>query len=331
MTSVEIYADGGATVGLGHLSRSIVLARAFANAGCSCVMNSPDETCVKIAEQEGFKSRIVDRDRPNLNGADILVADGYKLNLQQTQNWKRHYQCRLVIDDLGDRPVNCEILINPNIYGSNLEYDNYQYHTLLAGPDYALVNPSFRKTKPGLDGKRKNLILVSFGGTDDGRYAEPTARLLLENKFYIDVVISSLQTPNRALIELYQSYPSQIRLHQNAEMSTLMHKAQMFVGSAGTMVLEAFAAKIPVVVCAIANNQLFAAKALREAGFKCGNEFDANSLVDDVKNTQICTDGASKKIPSIDCMGPERIVEHTLQFLNQLNRAPIRPIARNGD
>jgi UDP-2,4-diacetamido-2,4,6-trideoxy-beta-L-altropyranose hydrolase len=82
---------------------------------------------------------------------DWLVVDHYALDERWEECLRSYCKKIMVIDDLADRPHNCDLLLDQNFY-ENLEsrYDGLvppQCKKFL-GPKYALLRPEFRESVP---------------------------------------------------------------------------------------------------------------------------------------------------------------------------------------
>jgi len=70
-----LFADAGASTGLGHVARTAALGVALASHGASVVLATPDDTARALVEAEGLEW--CSWDRRLRDRVDILVADSY--------------------------------------------------------------------------------------------------------------------------------------------------------------------------------------------------------------------------------------------------------------
>ena len=109
-------------------------------------------------------------------------------------------------------------------------------------------------------------ILVSFGGTDDGRFSLPVAEALLAGRadIVVEVVISPLLTTSPDLISLQDQHAGRLVVHHGVDMADVMCRCRVLAGAAGVTVLEALAAGLELAVCSTADNQRMNVAALRK-------------------------------------------------------------------
>ena len=84
----------------------------------------------------------------------------------------------MVIDDLADRPLDCDVLLDQNYGSSAARYAGLvpQHCLQLHGPDYALLKPVYaeRRTKMRQRSAEIQRVLIYFGGGAD--HADLTGR-----------------------------------------------------------------------------------------------------------------------------------------------------------
>ncbi|MEX6780098.1 UDP-2,4-diacetamido-2,4,6-trideoxy-beta-L-altropyranose hydrolase, partial [Limnospira fusiformis] len=103
--------------------------------------------------------------------ADWLVVDHYGLDAVWERQLRPQVKQILVIDDLANRPHDCDVLLDQNY--SQLGEQRYQGwvpHScrLLLGPRYGLLRPEYPLYRQALSPHRGQVrrVLVFFGGTD---------------------------------------------------------------------------------------------------------------------------------------------------------------------
>ena len=205
---------------------------------------------------------------------DWLVVDHYALD----ERWERYLRIYvkkiMVIDDLADRPYDCDLLLDQNFY-ENLErrYDDLtppQCKKLL-GPKYALLRPEFRKERKNLrkrDGNVKR-IMVFFGGSDPSNEtakALEAIRLLNRPDIAVDVVVGSANPHKEQIKQLCSTMHNITYYCQVANMAKLMADADLFIGGGGSTTWERCCLGLPGLVMAIASNQDIMAVGCDQAG-----------------------------------------------------------------
>lgn len=310
--NVVIRADASLRIGTGHVMRCLALAEVLKKRGASVsfVCREFVGNLCDYIEAQGFVvhrmgpsypagvSPVLNNqspiDEPWLEGVtwrqdaaqvkavldrfghrvDWLVVDHYGLD----NGWERAArsdQCRvLVIDDLANRPHDCDLLLD-----QNFKPDAHASYTvlvskecrLLLGPKYALLRHDFRDLRPSIrirDG-RVQRILIFLGGTDPSNETGKVlrgARRLVEIGVSLDVVIGSMNPHRDGLTQQYGSYGN-IHFHHNlANMADLMEQSDLSIGAGGTTSWERCCMGLPSVVITIAENQEPSAQALATAG-----------------------------------------------------------------
>ena len=206
---------------------------------------------------------------------DWLVVDHYALD----EIWEGYLRpfCKkiTVIDDLADRPHDCDLLLDQNFY-ENLEsrYDGivpFRCKKLL-GPKYALLRPEFREARKKLrkrDGHIRR-IMIFFGGSDltnETTKALEAVRMLNRPDITVDVVVGAFN-PHRKVIEQIASDLPDCTCHFNVEdMAALIAVADLGVGAGGTTVWERYAIALPSLVISIARNQEKTVSDMAESGY----------------------------------------------------------------
>ena len=282
MAAIEaiILADSGPQVGLGHLRRSLVLATALGAAGASVRLLTPDDEAQRIARRSVPATAPWPRDLSALPPADLLIVDSYRIDADTCRRWRPRFRVRILVDDLADRDLDADIIINPNSYGGILNYQDICSCTVLAGPDYALVDPAFAALRDHdrCEGRR---VLIAFGGTDDGTLGAAAAAALLPiSEATIDLVVSPLRPVGPAAASLARAESQRLSLHHGAAMTDLMAQAVLYLGGCGATVWEASAAGLGLVVAKTADNQALIQADLARRGMAAFEAFDAELMAE---------------------------------------------------
>jgi UDP-2,4-diacetamido-2,4,6-trideoxy-beta-L-altropyranose hydrolase len=189
-----------------------------------------------------------------------LVVDHYALDRCWEKALRSHADRIMVIDDLADRPHECDLLLDQNLY-RNMES---RYSGLLSdgcvtllGPRYALLRREFleaRRELPQRDGSVKN-VLVFFGGTDFSNQTEKALEALKTIAAHVDVVVGPIN-PNRDRIRSICDGRKNTVFHYNTnEMARIMAEADLCVSSGGSSTWERCVLGVPSIVISVADNQ----------------------------------------------------------------------------
>lgn len=260
---------------------------------------------------------------------DWLVVDHYGLDGGWEKQMRPYVNRIFVIDDLANRPHDCDVLLDQNFY-AKME-DRYEGLVpagcqMLLGPKYALLRPEFSEAHRAAR-TRKNRevqrIFVFFGGsdpTDDTTKALEAIRLMNLQNIEVDVVVGT-SNPNRQEIQrLCEEIPN-THFHCQVEyMAQLMSEADIAIGAGGTATWERLSVGLPSIVIAIASNQVQTSRDLGNAGYELflGPSYDvtpsglSHVLYTLLQNPYLRKHLASEGLSLVDAEGTHRIVQTVL-------------------
>lgn len=278
-------ADASSKSGGGHVMRCLTLAEEFRAAGWSVGFAANAESRDIIPRLNNCADLLLGTDTLPLDpeavkrrwpsGCDVFVVDHYDLGAsfeKACRDFARHI---VVIDDLANRPHDCDLLIDTNFgrraedYGGLVPADAH----LLIGADYALLRPEFAAHRAEALARRATLtkvdrILVSLGLTDLGGITARVVQPLLEidGSFSIDVVIGHAAA-SRSFLEDFATREQRLCLHVDPpDMAALMASADLAIGAGGTTSWERCCLGLPTLVLVLADNQKMIAEELSRAG-----------------------------------------------------------------
>jgi len=236
---------------------------------------------------------------------DLLIVDHYQLDAVFETGCRAWTERIMVIDDLADRPHDCDILLDQT-FGRQME----DYAALvpphckrLIGTDYALVRPQFAAVRDDAIRRRAartevERIFVSMGTTDP---VNATALVLaalegLDRKMIIDVVIGGTAA---ALPEItMRSRSLGVELHvDRADVWNVMAEADMAIGAGGTSSWERCVLGLPTLLIVIAENQRDLAASLQQAGAAESIRYSENLSVRGLTEViaRLCNDSAKRQ------------------------------------
>jgi len=207
-------------------------------------------------------------------GAALLVVDHYGRDATFEKLCRPWTQRILAIDDLANRPHDCELLLDPMPGRKAERYRPAvpQRCQLLLGTEYALLKPEFAAARPAALERRRapvlRRVLVAFGSTDpvDATSACLEALAFSGLDIDIDVVLGSA-APRLARVQKRVETMRRTRLHVETDsMADLMAAADMALGAAGGTSWERCCLGLPAFVTVLAENQLGTASALGAVG-----------------------------------------------------------------
>jgi UDP-2,4-diacetamido-2,4,6-trideoxy-beta-L-altropyranose hydrolase len=203
-----------------------------------------------------------------------LLVDHYALDTRWEQQMRPFTDKIMVIDDLADRPHDCDLLLDQNQYeGLERRYDGLVPDRCerLLGPRYALLRPEFaaaRKTLRHRDGRVRR-IFVFFGGSDlsnETAKALEAIRLLNRTEIVVDVVVGASNPKGDQIREICQGMPNTCFHLQVGNIAELMALADLAIGAGGTTTWERCCLGLPTLALVLADNQREIVEAMSAAG-----------------------------------------------------------------
>lgn len=208
---------------------------------------------------------------------DWLVVDHYALDRRWEQTLRPHTRRLMAIDDLADRPHDCDLLLDQNLGRQAKDYGGLlsSHPQTLIGPSYALLRPEFaqwrkhslqRRTQPQL----KNL-LITMGGVDQANATGQVLEALFQCELPVDLCITVVMGPTAPWLEQVQAQaaamprPTQV-LSGVSNMAQLMAESDFCIGAAGGSAWERCCLGLPTLVLMLAANQQAGAMALQAHG-----------------------------------------------------------------
>ncbi len=268
---------------------------------------------------------------------DWLVVDHYGIDRQWERIVKPHVGKLMVIDDLANRPHQCDLLLDQN-YAEDASQRYLgkvpECCVLLLGPGYALLRPEYLQyrsraiTRSGKIGR----VLVFFGGSDPlnmtclavEELSSPDLQTL-----QLDVVVGAnypffdplqQRISRRGRATLYRNLP---------HLAELISHADIAVGAGGSTTWERMCLGLPSIVISIAENQEKTCEMLHHAGLinylGAAKKLAVPSLRD--KITELLSRPALLQRQSetmlqwVDGSGAMRVAEHLFSLSNELSHA----------
>lgn len=279
-------ADASGEVGVGHVVRCLALAEALRAAGVSCafavskgtsaaapLLASSTFTLVELPDDATDKPAALAERWPQ--GVELLIVDHYDLDKGYARACRQWAQRILVIDDLADRPQDCDILVDPTSGRAKSAYRGRVPGgcRLLLGSGYALLRGQFaamRETARAHRGEMGKVrrVQVSMGGTDPNDATSVALAGIAESGLDVEVdVVLGRAAPNLSAVrQLASTLPQHVTVHVDvANMAKLMTEADVAIGAAGSSSWERCCLGLPSIVVPVARNQAANAAALAGA------------------------------------------------------------------
>lgn len=309
---IAFRTDASVQIGTGHVMRCLSLAKALRENGAICrfICREHPGNLLDFIRQQGFEAEALpmpedqqplgETEAPALAHAawlgcgwaadatqteaalggmavDWLIVDHYALDARWEMALAENY-CRLmVIDDLADRPHECDLLLDQNLGRTQDDYNGLlpARTATLIGPHYALLRPEFaqlrieslaRRAKPQL-----KQLLITMGGVDKDSATGHVLDALKSCVLPPDLLITVVMGPHAPWLKTVQEQAVQMPrptkvLVGVGEMAELMTGSDLAIGAAGSTSWERCCLGLPTIQLVLAINQREIADALGTAG-----------------------------------------------------------------
>lgn len=277
--------DASFDIGMGHVMRCLTLAEYLKQEGISVkfICRKVKGDCIQLIEKKGFEvfaltpieDSIWTYTKENWKqdakesieilqdfDVDYVIVDHYAID-EKWENLIRLYTNKImVIDDVADRPHECDVLLDQNYYENATErYISFvsEKCKLLLGPTYTLLRPEFlaARKKMGLRNGIVNSIMISFGGSDP---TNETMKVLLaikdQEEIQAHVIVGQSNVFKEDIEKICSQYSHLHYYCQINNMAELMIKADLAIGAGGSTSWERCCLGLPSVIVTTAENQV---------------------------------------------------------------------------
>lgn len=262
-----VRADGNSVLGMGHLVRSLELARLlkksfrcffvtrFLTPGVENWIKSQCDDLLLLPEGDQHFEEFLSI----LERNDIVVLDGYFFPSEYQKKIKKLVYKLVIIDDLVSGEYHADLIINHGPGFSPDEYSADPKTKFLLGMEYALIRGEFADQFQTAK-SNKNNFFVCFGGTDSLNLCEKLSRILLEidDVEHIHIVVGEQYLNLKSLNTLAKDHSRKISLYKDIEagkMINVMQNCKYAVVSASTVLFEALSIGLQPFAGFYADNQ----------------------------------------------------------------------------
>lgn len=348
MKNVVFIAHGGEKVGMGHIMRSLSLAKQFRIKNFNVTFISKYEAGIDIIKKNNFNVEIIFiKDIPKelgffygnnkellqetiqienylkQNKTDILIIDSYNVSYEFFKTLKKYVKCLVYIDDINKFDYPVDVLINGNISGSYMNYKKEnENEILLLGIKYNLIRDEFcniskRKPKENIEN-----IMITTGASDPYNMTFNILQFLINNidikdKLVHVIIGKGFNNSNITSISKFIKNYSNINLYNNPKkISNIMLKSDLAITAGGSTLYELCACGVPTLAFIYAENQRLTVERMEKEGYILNigfyNNIDYNKFENKYNFIVNDYDRRYKMIMKmqslVDCKGVERIV-----------------------
>lgn len=321
-----VRVEGSVEAGMGHLVRCLSIAGMVSDLfEITFVGNSLfPESILQNINSNSFSFKQIRSEEDffaSLSSGDVVILDGYIFD-SDYQKKVKSIGCRLVcIDDLHDKEMHADIVIN-HVPGVSVEDYRVAKHTRFAlGTDYALLRNAFLKPD-NLDrvSARIKTLLICFGGSDPLNLTMSTLKTALKFTEFEEIIVISGPgySFKNELVQFIDKTPRIKHYHDlnEHEMYTILSSADLAIAPASGILLEVLTFNIPVITGMYVQNQTIFLKEFS----KYPQVFNADNFADDkLSNTiQKVLTSHIKAIRIIDKQSGKRIRKLFESLLNNI-------------
>lgn len=273
---IAIRADGGSQIGMGHIMRTLVLAKELAKTNdvfYICKINNKEiekyASGIKKVKDNYFNVITINEENFIEDlceiKADCLITDSYDVDEQYFNIIKKKFKITIYIDDMNLYYFNVDILINQNINAEKLQYKVNKDTKLLLGLDYLMLRDEFRNISKSINKPKIKDIMITIGGSDNNSITNKLCEYIkdLDFEFHIIIGPSFKDDSIKKLVNLSMEKKS-IKLYFDANMFMVMKKCDIAISACGSTLYELMACGIPTLGIIVADNQQLIAVNLHE-------------------------------------------------------------------
>ena len=277
-THVVFQAEGGPSIGMGHIRRCLTLAGALRELGVhSTFLLNPDPMIRNEVDAAGFDVRTVHVNQDFRTTIQIIhdlspktvIVDSYNLSTAYFSELAQTIRTVVVLDDLGDRELPVSLIVNGSAGAEQLSYRAHPETKLLLGPQYILLGHEFRNGSSREISKSIERILITVGGADPYDLTLKFTGWVSKQLGSVEqhIVVGPLFTNTGEIKKVEREGSGKIHLHHNPQnMQKLMVDVDLAISGGGQTTYELAAVGVPAIAVRIAKNQTFNLEGLSKTG-----------------------------------------------------------------
>lgn len=274
---IAIRADGGSNIGMGHIMRTLVLAKELSKTNkvfYICRIDTPLSDKYKKGidkiKAEGFTVKTIREDSVLLAistiEADLLITDSYDVDSLYFDETKSIFPKTAYIDDMNFCNYNVDFLINQNINACDLNYSIDKKTKLLLGSKYIMLREEFRNAPEKAIKEKPQDIMITVGGADPHHVTEQILDYVKHMSYNFHVIVGPSFSNNN--FKIYKS--ENTNFYYNANMYEIMKKCDAAISACGSTLYELASCSVPTLGIIIADNQQGIANKMSDLGaIKC--------------------------------------------------------------
>lgn len=254
MHKVILRADGNTQIGLGHVYRLIALCEILSpKFDCLFAIHNPGEKVKELIEEycpvielmaENAKQELEEL-KGIISKEDTVVLDGYNFTIDYMQSLGQFCGKLVVVDDMADRPLSADIIINHGRSGIEDLYKDSGAKKILCGFNYLLLRKQFlQAAQQQRQVTEVNSLLICMGGADINNLSQKFLQAVQAIDFIKRIVIitgSAYKHSDELKAYANTITNKQVEIHNSlgaAQMIDLIQSCQLAISPASTTSLE---------------------------------------------------------------------------------------------
>jgi UDP-2,4-diacetamido-2,4,6-trideoxy-beta-L-altropyranose hydrolase len=256
--NIIFWTEGGHGIGMGHVSRSLVIAGELRKRGVLCRFLINDDPAAKDRlTARGFSCELAGLDSGELsvgNTPGIIVFDTRKDISTLIKTLKSSGHKIVLLDNTTPARLVADTVIYPSpIYHDDLEWKGFK-GSVYGGAPYVPVDETYLKAREKcrmLKHQPPYRILVTMGGSDPHQLTFTVVDSLLVSSYPLEIraVIGPAFTPDPRLEKLeHENKPGLSFISGRDNLSTLMADSHLAVTAVGVTISELAVVGVPAIL-----------------------------------------------------------------------------------
>lgn len=286
MYNILFRVDGSSNIGMGHVMRSLTIAKEFKKMNCNVIFISKYKEGIKKILEEGFEVRKL-KLKDNINSVgfhygdaselegeiedikrvfacfeqiDLLLIDSYNVTDKFFLEMKKYVNKLAYIDDLDKFCEHIDILINGNVTANDMGYQKYREdQVLFLGTKYNLIRDEFKNLPKREINSKVRKVMITTGGSDPYHITSKLLNIFLEKEEYKNLefsVIVGQGFRDKGILEAFSEKHPNVVLRKNVKyMSKIMMECDIAISAGGGTLYELCSCGTPTIAFIVAENQ----------------------------------------------------------------------------
>lgn len=257
--------EASSDIGAGHAIRSIALADTFKSRGWKIFIVTSKESLHFLPLLKTYERISPEDFYQDPRKCHCLIIDNYKADKSYETHFRPFASKIVVIDDLANRPHDCDILIDQSFQRQTVAYAALvpKHCLILTGCKYALIRSHFTQMRQHSLNRRhrKNKpisrILISLGGSPTLDTLYQVLHVIKMSRFnkVVDLVLGFSSKHLLTIKKLAHDLPYELNLHIDPNLPALMAEADLAISAPGSSTWERCCLGLPFISILTADNQ----------------------------------------------------------------------------